>query len=72
MKKQVPLVCALSWVRCEVSFFREKKKEGKKSQRQKKETGKPNFANIQTDIGYMGEAGTAAVHSRQGRDVSEW
>lgn len=30
----------------------------------KKETGKPNFANCQTDIGYMGKRGTAVVHSR--------
>lgn len=30
------------------------------------------FTNSQTDTDYMGERGTAAVHSRQGRDVSEW
>lgn len=46
--------------------------KGKKSLSQKKESGRPNFTNGQTDIGYMGEGGTAAVHSRRGRDVSEW
>lgn len=45
---------------------------GKKGQREKKETGRPNFTNSQTDIGYTGEGGTAAAHSRRGRDVSEW
>lgn len=48
---------------------REKKKEPKT---EKKETWRPNFTNSQTDTGYMGEGGTAAAHSRRGRDVSEW
>lgn len=61
-----------SLVSCKDSFFREKMKGGKKSKRQKKESGRPNFTNSQTDIGYMGKGGTAAVHSRRGRDVSEW
>lgn len=66
MEKQRALVCPLSWARCEVSFFRERENRGekKKNPRQKKETGRPNFTNSQTDIGYMGEGGTAAVHSR--------
>lgn len=59
---------------CEVSFFRgrEKKREKDPKTEKKEETGRPNFTNSQTDIGCMGEGGTAAVHSRRGRDVSEW
>lgn len=72
MKKRRALVCPLSLARCGVSLFRGRKEREKKSQRQKKESGRPNFTNSQTDIGYMGEVGTAAVHSRRGRDVSEW
>lgn len=36
------------------------KKRGKKNdlKTEKTETGKPNFTNSQTDIGYMGEVGT--------------
>lgn len=47
-------------------------REKKIAKDRRKETGRPNFKNSQTDIGYMGEGGTAAVHSRRGRDVSEW
>lgn len=55
---------------CELFLSLEREREEKK--REKEETGRPNFTNSQTDIGCMGEGGTAAVHSRRGRDVSEW
>lgn len=67
-KEPLSVVCLGPLAR--FSFFRERKQ--RESQNQKKETGRPNFTNSQTDIGYMGEGGTAAAHSRQGRDVSEW
>lgn len=41
-------------------------------QREKIEPNPQEKRNGQTDIGYVGEGRTAAAHSRQGRDVSEW
>lgn len=52
------------------------KKRGKKNdlKTEKTETGKPNFTNSQTDIGYMGEVGTGGVSccAFQTRSRRQW
>lgn len=51
------LLCLLSPVCCKKAWEGEEKGKKNDLKTEKTETGKPNFTNSQTDIGYMGEVG---------------